>query len=326
MTVSAADRNGRAPAGKLIVSFDVELGWGSSGELTPRERERVKSARALLPELLETVRSTGSVATWAVTMAVLHEGPTAFNQFLNEQGESAFGSQICQAYPHLAGAPEAYFYPELLSDLLHCPGQEVACHGYSHVVWDGLSGAEQWLDRELRLSQELAKRLGVQLLTLVFPKNRYSALSLAVARRHGFLGFRGDEFVSESRELSLPALLLGRTRRFLGAFGLGGSASRGTVRSEAGLLRVPGQRFLRLEDPSWLRRAHLAHVRAELSALARRGEILHIWCHPENFTREPRVALSAFRGLLALGAELREAGLIENITMAEACSQRTWPL
>jgi peptidoglycan/xylan/chitin deacetylase (PgdA/CDA1 family) len=321
-----APRSDRMPSGTLVVSFDVELGWGNSGRLTPKTRERLRRGRALLPQLLETVQREGSVATWAVTMALVHEGPDALSQFLAEQGAHHLWSHVSKAYPDLSDHGDAYFFPQFVRTLLRDPTQELACHGYCHTVWNGDAQAAVQLDLELKLSQVLAQTLGIRLETLVFPQNRYSEVGLDLAMNRGFVGFRGDEFVSGLRELTWPELLAGRTRRMLNAFGLGTAAASGTVRVERGLYRVPGQRFLRLEDPSWFRRVHLRRVRAELTALARRGEILHIWCHPENLASDPRAALDALGGLLALGTELRQAGLIENRTMAEVCSQRVRPL
>jgi|GEM_PF-4775965 len=329
--------------GRVLISFDLELGWGQSGRLSRRELERVRRARELLPRLVEVVEARGLAVTWATTLALGHLDADDALQFA---ADNAGPSALPELFPEVAELrrfPEAYFFPELVRGLARRsiqdrkpgpaepgpveagpaePGKtEVGCHTYRHPIWNDATPPD--LELEFRLSRQMASRLGCTLETLVFPRNRYSSRALAAARAAGFLGFRRDEFVSNSERRSGLHVALGRAERFLDAFGLArpvrSGATRPGVTSEGGLCSVAGQRFLRLDDPNWMRQVHLSHVRRELRSALQRGETFHLWSHPENFARSPSGALLAFAALLDEIGELKEQGSAVSETMAQVC-------
>lgn len=302
--------------GQLLVSLDVELGFGSRGELDRGAAERVRRGRELVLQLLEWLERAELPVTWAVTMGLLHRNLDAARDFVSQALGHGVADQVWGGARAYATAPELYFHPEFGEALARSPRQELACHGYVHTVWNEAPGAAAALERELRLARHMAERLGRPLETLVFPQNRYSGLALEVASRAGFVGFRRDDYVSGVEPRAGLRQALGRARRFALAFAPGAVPSA-QARREAGLWALPGQRFLRFDDPASLRRVHLGKVRRELDLAAQRGGTYHLWTHPENLTAPG--ALLVLTELFETALELRDRGRLHISTMAGAC-------
>jgi peptidoglycan/xylan/chitin deacetylase (PgdA/CDA1 family) len=309
--------------GRFLVSFDLELGWGARGPLSKEKLRLVRGARELLPRLLELVREREIRVTWATTLALGHKDFDEARTFVLEREGPVALEQLFPRPEELRRWPEAYFFPEFVRELhagSHPEGRdELGCHTYCHPLWSERPGHQPDLGREFRLSRALASQLGCSLETVVFPENRYSRGALEAARAAGLLGFRRDDFVSGLKRRGPLRVLAGRALRLGDAFGWVPGLRQNGRAMEGGLVAVAGQRFLRLDDPPWLRRAHIARVGRELQKALESGATYHVWSHPENFARAPKHALQAFASLLDQAVELRERGAAVSMTMAEVC-------
>lgn len=305
--------------GLFILSLDLELGWGYRDVRLDRSvQRRVHRARESAPQLLDLLQSFEIRATWAAVGALglasadqlfaFDEVPTV--RALERGGRGGLSEQVTRL-------PELYFFPEFVERLRALEDQELGGHTLTHLTC-GRATVEACdaLAAELRACQALAAKRGAELSSLVFPGNYYSSPFLQIARRAGFRCYRGDRFVSASAPRSRLRQCWGRGARLASAYL--GSSGRGGAISEAGLLNIPGDRFLRLEDGAFLGRAHLARVRGELERVAASGGTYHLWLHPHNLAGPGNFAFEQLGAVLETVAALRARGALRSVTMAEA--------
>lgn len=307
-----------ARPGLLVLSLDLELGWGYRGARLDRGlQRRIQRAREIAPELLALLQAFKVRATWATVGALGLRGADelfAFDEVptvraLERGGRAGLSEQVTRL-------PELYFFPEFVEQLRAQPDQEWAGHTLTHLSCETATPERcADLSAELRACQAIAERHGTTLSSLVFPGNHYSSPFLQIARRAGFLCYRGDPFVSGLEPRSPVGKLWGRGVRLADAY-LGSHQAR-TDAHAPGLLNIPGSRFLRFEDGGLLGRAHRARVQKELRRTAESGGLCHLWFHPHNLASSGDFAFEQLGAILETFAGLSARGVLRSATMGE---------
>lgn len=310
-----------APPGLFLLSLDLELGWGYRGARLDRSlTRRIQRARDAAPRLLELLQKFNVRATWATVSALALSGADelfAFDEVptvraLERGGRAGLSEQV----PRL---PECYFFPEFVEHLSSLPDQEVGGHTLTHLSCDRATTERcAAFSAELDACQAIAARRGQRLASLVFPGNHYSGPFLQIARRAGFVCYRGDRFVSGSESPSLVRRCLGRGARLMDAYL--GPPRASEVNLGPGLLNVPGDRFLRVEDGALLGRAHRGRIQKEIELVARSGGAYHLWFHPHNLADDASFAFDQLSAVLGTFAEQAVRGSLSSVTMAGAAA------
>lgn len=310
-------------AGSFVISLDFELYWGVHDKRSVEQyRENLGGTRAAVERLLDLFDEYGVSATWATVGALFAEDratarglaptPRAFysDSRLNPWHllENDSGVDGC----HL-------FAPDWVQAIAERPGHEIATHTFSHAYFleDGFSAAAKRAD--LDAAREAAATLGVDLRSIVFPRNQYDAETLRICREAGLECFRGNpiSYLYRPRPDAEQSL-------FVRGLRLADNYVRVTrlhtvANEESGLMNVPATRFLRPYSRS-LRRLEPMRLRrlvGEMESLLRRGELFHLWWHPHNFGVFTDENLEVLRVVLDAFVRLREQGLAVSRTMID---------
>jgi peptidoglycan/xylan/chitin deacetylase (PgdA/CDA1 family) len=263
--------------GTIVVSIDAELAWGFH-DLDPVPSERVRNARSGWRRLLELLEEFEIPATWAVVGHLFLEEcdgvhadhPSAPGWFDRDPGGT---------FPD----DEDWYGPDLIEAVrTSSVGHEIGSHTFSHVEFGKAYATEEIAAAELERSVELASRAGIDLDSLVFPRNDVGHLDLLAD--HGFVCYRGrapDRWFDG--RLRKPGKLLAYT------VGRNPPPLVTPTVDEHGLVDVPASLYLfSLEglagtvssavrgDPV-LRQARLGIDEAIQS-----DEMFHLWLHPNN--------------------------------------------
>jgi methylmalonyl-CoA epimerase len=184
------------------------------------------------------------------------------------------------------------------------PGIQQIAFGVDDVV-----ATADALRADLTAAFTLARRRGVTLKSIVFPRNQYSDESLEVCKAIGLTHFRGNAKGWAYR--ALPGV--GQTRprralRLLDAYsrGLGSQVFDPAVRQ--GLIDVPASRFLRpcAGRLAPLHPLHIATIKRGMTVAAKQGKGYHLWWHPHNFGREIEANLQGLSQIIAHFRALRD--------------------
>jgi peptidoglycan/xylan/chitin deacetylase (PgdA/CDA1 family) len=300
--------------GKLVISLDFELLWGvRDTEDRQSYGQNILGAREAIPRMLDMFAAGGIRATWATVGFLFCETKEELLASLPDERPAYRDPRLSNyAYLDEVGADERrdpYFFAASLVDRIsQTPGQEIGTHTLSHYYCLEDGQTADALRADLTAAFTLARRRGVTLKSIVFPRNQYSDESLAVCKALGLTHFRGN--ASGWAYRALPGA--GQTRprralRLLDAYSgaLGSQVFDPAVRQ--GLVDVPASRFLR---PCAGKRAplhplHITTIKRGMTAAARQGKGYHLWWHPHNFGREIEANLQGLSDILAHFRDLR---------------------
>jgi hypothetical protein len=281
---------------RFIVSLDFEQGWGMEAtKAYGRERESILGGRKAVPAILELAEQHSIRCTWATV------GLLFFNnrdELLNALPDirPRYADPALSPYDRLSqlGHGEKddclHFARSLVELIRDCPGQELAGHTFSHYycLEDGNDPAA--FEADLAAARSAASAIGVELRSIVFPRNQLRPSYLPLCRAAGYRSFRGNQssslYRARARHEEKPwTRLLRGADSFLP---LSASAWPNRPRPEGGMIDISASRFLRpvISRSAALNRLHLRRIKGEMTAAARQNEIFHLWWHPSNFGRD----------------------------------------
>jgi peptidoglycan/xylan/chitin deacetylase (PgdA/CDA1 family) len=184
--------------GQFVISLDFELLWGVRDHA---DRDsyggNVLGARDAVPKMLELFAEKGISATWATVGFLFCES--------KEELLASFPSELpAYSNPRLSnfsyideiGKDERsdpyYFAPSLISAIHQTPGQEVGTHTLSHYycLEDGQNNTA--FEADIIAAKKLAAARGIDLRSIVFPRNQFAAEHLNICAKHGITHYRGN--------------------------------------------------------------------------------------------------------------------------------------
>ncbi len=313
--------------GIFVVSLDFELYWGVR-DLYPLAgyRENLLGARRAIPALLELFGRYGIHATWATVGFLFFDRrnellaalPAVKPQYANAAlspyaGLESVGVNEAEDPFHLAAS--------LVRRIAATTGQEVATHTFSHYYCLEPGQTAAAFRADLEAAQGAATRLGVELESVVFPRNQCNPAYLPICRELGLIAYRGNEpgWLWRARNHAQQSAWV-RHLRCLDAY-LPVARSRDCALEEGSSIpvNVPASRFLRPYAPALrlLEPLRRRRVTAAMTRAAQRGLIYHLWWHPVNFARHMAENLAALEKILAYFAELRVKHGMESLNMRE---------
>ncbi len=290
--------------GRFVISLDFELLWGIFDHCDfIRRRGYFENTREVIPQILQRFHSAGVQATWATVGMLFHQNweewtayrPTAIpNYGRQDLNPFAFAER------HRKELPESLvFAPDLIRQIIDCPGQELGTHTYSHYYCLEPGQTAEAFAADLAVVQRLAKDWKIEIRSLVFPRNQFNPDYLRVCADAGIHTVRTnpDRWYWRASSSGLAS----RVARTADAYlpGRKGAYPESKIRVEEGVVLQPASRFLRPHSSrSWLNQARLNRVLAEMKHAAREGLVYHLWWHPHNFGDEPVESMKVLEAIL----------------------------
>ncbi|MCG5497803.1 polysaccharide deacetylase family protein [Ectothiorhodospira variabilis] len=313
----------------FVISLDFELHWGVSERVDHPEHPynaNLYGAREVVPRLLELFQRRKISATWATVGKLFADGAEDLAHFVPTR-RPAYHNKAVDTYRLPLGTSEQedplHFAPSLVQMIKDTPGQELACHTFSHYYCDEAGQDVDSFQADLEAACTITSREGVQCRSFVFPRNQVLPDYLAVLHTVGLDVYRGNParglFGLPGNYRLLRAVIRGL--RLADSFvNLTGhhtvpwsSLREGSlVNVRASQLLRPYSHKLRAFEP--LRRHR---VKAGLRAAARSGEIFHLWWHPHNFGKNMDENLTALEDILDEFERLRQSHGMRSMTMDE---------
>lgn len=323
--------------GLFVISLDFELAWGVRGDVPARYRDNLLGVRQAVPAMLELFARREIHATWAAVGALFFDSRDALERAFPERlRRRPAGARRALALLDTLGPDERAdplcFARSLLLRIRDTPHQEIATHTFSHYeCLDPADPADPTdpasaLGADLDAALAAARELGVDITSIVFPKNQYAPAHLALCARKGLRVFRGAPaghlYQPRARHADRAWHRLGRLAdAYLPVVRAHPNAR--PARHASGLIDVPASRFLRPHAPR-LARAEplkLRRIVSGLEAAARRGGLYHLWWHPHNFGAHVSENLAMLGAILDAYAALRDRHGMRSATMAEAAAE-----
>lgn len=274
----------------LLISLDFEMFWGvSDSRSISGYRDNVLGEWDAIPGILDLFRRYDVKATWA-TVGMLLCRDYAQWAALRPVELPSYERTSCQNYALGAMVqenPKCFFGRDLAYKILETPGQELACHTYSHFFCGEAGVTPAQFSADLALSQQIFSELGVKARSLVFPRNQSKALFMPSLATAGIEVYRGNPAHWLYRDGHVtPGGVFGRAVRLADTWlPLTGEHIATPVRDERGLINVPATAFLRpwQAEFSALETLKRRRIKSQMTKAAQTGQVCHIWWHPHNF-------------------------------------------
>jgi peptidoglycan/xylan/chitin deacetylase (PgdA/CDA1 family) len=282
--------------GALVISLDFELHWGLRDHVTRDDPlfGRLPDARKAVRDMLDVFTARQIRATWATVGFLFASTRDELDAYLPGE-RPAYRREELDPYVESIGVDEEHDPEHLAGSLVELisgsDGQEVGSHTFSHYYCLEAGQNEATFRADLAAAQAIALRRGLELTSLVLPRNQWNPAYATAVLDLGFRCIRGPQRAWGHRAQRVgDESILHRGARLADTYiGVSSPPTTGwnDVLLPSGLCDVPASAFLRPYDPARqkLEPLRAARLRSGLRRAAQHGRIFHLWWHPHNFSQ-----------------------------------------
>jgi peptidoglycan/xylan/chitin deacetylase (PgdA/CDA1 family) len=315
--------------GKFVISLDFELMWGVRDLVTIEQYgDHLRGVHTAIPRMLQSFARYEVGATFATVgflffdskEQLLRHLPQRQPQYDNANLSPYRGhieQQVGSAYP----ADPYHFGSHLVDQIVNTPGQEMATHTYSHYYCLEAGQTVADFEADLKMAVAVARQKGIQIQSIVFPRNQFNADYLQVCHQNGITSVRGNEASWLYRPRSFEKeTLLRRALRLLDAYIniTGHNCYTDAYMAAQRPYNIPASRFLRQYKPrlNLLEGLRLRRIKSGMTHAAKNGLTYHLWWHPHNFGINQDQNIAFLEKILTHYQTLRRKYNFTNYTMA----------
>jgi peptidoglycan/xylan/chitin deacetylase (PgdA/CDA1 family) len=279
--------------GLFVISLDFELMWGVRDKRTIESYgENVKGVRNVIPSLLKMFEKYDIAATFATVGFLFAKNKEDLLAYVpNEKPRYSLPKYSPYENNYFASignseADDLYHYGHSLVRMIQqSPKQEIASHTFSHYYCLENASLSSF-ESDMRSAKAIAASLGVDLKSIVFPRNQYSQQHIDACKKLGFIAYRGNQKSSiyDPRKNEEQNKKIRATRLIDSYLNVSGHHSFIPERNDE-IVNIPASRFLRpysskLKFADGLR---LQRIKSSMTYAAKNNEGYHLWWHPHNF-------------------------------------------
>ena len=294
-------------------------------------RHRLIAARAAIPRILEVFEQYALHATWATVGMVLYDQRSeALRDAPEQMPEYTDLSLASNGKLSAAVGPDETTDPynfgrSLARQILAVPYQEIGTHTFSHYYCVEPGQDISAFRADLEAAKRASASLGLEVRSIVFPRHQIAPEYLPVCQALGITAYRGNvpQWAYHARPKGKQTLLLRMIRASDTYANMTGhhtydaseipEGSMANVRASHYLR--PYNHGLRLFEPT-----KLARIQSSMKYAARRGQIYHLWMHPEDFGQYTQENIRLLRQTAEYFVQLQERYGMCSLNMEEQAS------
>jgi hypothetical protein len=321
--------------GFFVISLDFEQAWGIRHlPAVSRYLPRLIGTRSAVLSLLDMFRHYGIHATWAVVGFLFADNGARLQTYLPASKPQYAEAKLSPYHnlppSHLVETNEPIFFaPTLIKRIQASPHQEIGTHTLSHYYCLEPGQDSDAFKADLEGAIHVARDFGLELRSLVFPKNQCRADYLKVCADAGIVAYRGNpkSILYRANPDHKQQTPLRRFGRLLDAYlPISSSSCKSLPLKDTELpITVPASRFLRPYMPTLrlFEPLRLWRVKHEMTYAAANGLLYHLWFHPHDFGTNTQSNLQFLRGILDHYLTLKALYGFQSVSMAEAAAAIT---
>jgi len=312
--------------GAFVISLDFELHWGSV-EKWDLDKKKVyfDNTRKSIPLVLDLLTRYDVHATWA-TVGFLFAKNKKQLLSLCPKEVPVYKKEYISTYNLINNnkignneEEDPYHYASsLISKIVDTPNQEIATHTFSHYYCNEDGQNETQFNADLKAAQNIAKtNFGIQLKSLVFPRNQFNADYLNIAKQNGITVVRSNPNVWFWKNQSNISSLL-RAIDTIMPISSTLTINRNKLKNNR-ILVLPSSRFFRpySKKEKLIQKIKLNRILSEMTFAAKNNKIYHLWWHPHNFGYNTLLNLNQLEKILNHFTFLKNKYKMESLNMLE---------
>jgi peptidoglycan/xylan/chitin deacetylase (PgdA/CDA1 family) len=317
--------------GALVISLDFELHWGVRDKCTPDGpyRENLLGARKAIPRILDLFEEFDVAATWATVGFLFAESRREREEF-SPAVRPQYADQRLRPYAEPTGENEdddpLHYAGSLIARIASQPKQEIATHTFSHYYCQEPGETREAFAADLSRAVAIAHRHGIDVRSIVFPRNQFRPGYESVLKEAGIICYRGNEphWMYQPRPRRQETLAVRAPRLLDHYVSLSGSK---VVRWEevlqpSGLCDARSSMFLRPYSPQRksFESIRLRRIAGGIRAAAEQRGIFHLWWHPHNFGANTDDNLDFLRNVLDVFSRCRQTHGMKSLSMIDVAA------
>ncbi len=315
--------------GKFLISLDFELLWGVRDVVGTKEYgQHIKGVHQALPSLLETFHKYNIKATFATVGFLFFENknelinnlPDRFPNYTNKR-LSPYNGHFNEVGQDDRSDPY-HFAPKLLRLIKSYPEQEIGTHTFSHYYCLESGQTLEEFTSDIQQAKKVAAEKGIELTSLVFPRNQFNNEYLKTIEQLGIICYRGNEnswmykAVKGEKESTFR-----RGIRLMDAYiNLSGHNCYIDQRLRKYYpINLPSSRFLRPYSKrlKMLESLRLQRITKGMEYAAKNNCTYHLWWHPHNFGINQNENFSFLEKILVYYTALNKRYNFQSYTMTQ---------
>jgi peptidoglycan/xylan/chitin deacetylase (PgdA/CDA1 family) len=320
--------------GALVISLDFELHWGVRDKCAPDGPygENLLGARKAIPLILDLFEEFGVAATWA-TVGFLFAKSRREREEFSPAVRPQYADKRLDPYAEPTGESEdddpLHYAAGLIAQIASRPKQEIATHTFSHYYCQEPGETREAFAADLFSAVAIAQRHGIDVRSIVFPRNQFRAGYESVLKEAGLVCYRGNEphWMYQPRPRSRETLAVRGPRLLDHYVSLSGSnvVPWEEILQANGLCDVRSSMFLRpySQQRKSLEAIRLRRVSGGIRAAAEQRGIFHLWWHPHNFGANTNENLDFLRGVLQSFSNCRRTHGMRSLSMIDVAAMVT---
>jgi hypothetical protein len=312
--------------GIFTISLDFELFWGVRDHRTLESYgENIRNVHKVIPRLLALFSRYNVHCTWAAVGFL----------FFNEKKEMMSYLPVDRPnYKKKEYDPYSYieqneleriyhFAPALIEQIKKTPGQEIGTHTFSHFYTLEKNTTIGQFKNDLRSAIAIAKEKGIEIKSIVFPRNQYSDEHIKACLEEGIKIYRGNELSGAYKPISREKEnILRKGVRFADTYiNLTGHHCH-AIPAANEIVNVPASRFLRPHNPKFkmFDGLKLWRIKQGIKFAAKHSLIYQLWWHPHNFGKYMDENFEFLEQVLLFYHQLNQEEKIESQNLLEIYS------
>jgi peptidoglycan/xylan/chitin deacetylase (PgdA/CDA1 family) len=312
--------------GIFTISLDFELFWGVRDHRTLENYgENIRNVHHVVPRLLELFSKYNVHCTWATVGFLFFNEKKEMMSYLPVQ-RPTYEKKDYDPYPYLEQNELEkiyHFAPALIEQIRRTPGQEIGTHTFSHFYTLEKNTTIGQFQSDLRAAIAIAKEKGIEIKSIVFPRNQYSDEHIKACLEEGIKIYRGNALSGVYKPTSREnEKLFRKGTRFADAYiNITGHHCH-AIPAVSEIINLPASRFLRPYDPKFkmFDKLKLRRIKQGIKFAAKHGLIYQLWWHPHNFGKYMNENFKFLEQVLEYYHQLNREGKIESQNMLEIYS------
>ncbi len=314
--------------GQFVISIDYELLWGV-WDVTTKEKygQHILGVRKVIPALIDLFETYHIKTTFAIVGFLFAKNKEELLPFLPEirpnylnNDYDVYGKEFRSIGNNEEDDPYHFGYSmfQLIRNSNHEIGTHTFCHYY--CMEEGQTEAE--FDADIKAAKKIAAANGIDLISIVFPRNQLNTEYLAVLKNNGILVYRGNptSWIYKPRKFSAEIPFIRLCRLLDTYFPISGYNTHSIDKNDGFPVNIPACHFLKPYNKklAWLEKLKLARIKKEMTIAAQKGKLFHLWWHPHNFGININENIANLKTILDHFVVLNKEYGFANLTMKEA--------
>ncbi len=309
--------------GIFTISLDFELFWGVRDHRTLESYgENIRNVHHVVPRLLEMFSKYNVHCTWATVGFLFFNEKKEMTPFLPAE-RPTYKKKEYDPYPYLEQNELEkiyHFAPALIEQIKKTAGQEIGTHTFSHFYTLEKNTTIAQFQSDLRAAIAIAKEKGIEIKSIVFPRNQYSDEHIKACQEEGIKIYRGNELSGVYKPISREnENIFRKGTRFADTYinMTGHHCHAFPVAGE--IINVPASRFLRPYNPKFkmFDALKLRRIKQGIKFAAKHGLIYQLWWHPHNFGKYIDENFKFLEKLLKVYQQLNKEQKMESLNLQE---------